>query len=122
MTGGGGPGRGPDIDASIRGLVDALNAFDGIETIGSCGGHPEPLSPGQFPEDEWFVRFRVEHSENGWHALEFLAWLINNDYVRGGHNVMLYPTASPPYLNRPGKVLSFALEGRRGEDADALAA
>ena len=31
----------PEIDAKIRRLVDALNAFDGIATLGSCGGHPE---------------------------------------------------------------------------------
>ncbi len=37
------------IDSSIRRLVDALNAFDGIQTIGNCGGHPEALKGGQWP-------------------------------------------------------------------------
>jgi len=40
----------PEIDAKIRRLVDALNAFGGIATLGSCGGHPEPLKEGQWPE------------------------------------------------------------------------
>jgi hypothetical protein len=35
--------------------------------------------------------------------------------------VTLYPVAPPPYLNTPGQVLSFALEGYDGEDPDALA-
>ena len=34
------------IDTTIQRLVDALHAFDGIYTIGSCGGHREPLQGG----------------------------------------------------------------------------
>ena len=33
----------------------------------------------------------------------------------------LFPTAPPPYLNTPGRVLAFALEGFDGEDPDQLA-
>jgi hypothetical protein len=67
------------------------------------------------------VKFRVEKSAHGWHALEFLAWMINNAYLRADHHVTLYPTAPPPYLNEPGEVLAFALEGYDGEDPNALA-
>jgi hypothetical protein len=109
------------IDPPIRGLVNSLNKFNGISTIGSCGGHPEPLQPGQWATGTWYVKFRVEHSDDGWHALEFLAWLVNNDYARCGHQVTLYPIAPPPYLNEPGQVLAFALEGYEGEDPNALA-
>jgi len=110
-----------DLDANIRDLVTALNAFGGIQTIGSCGGHPDPR-PGQWAEGTWYVTFTVGHSESGWFALEFLAWLINNDYRRAGHHVMLYPTSPPPYLNQPGQSLRFALEGYDGEEPEALAA
>ncbi len=109
------------IDPLIQRLVDALNAFDGVQTHGSCGGHPEPLKGGQWPAGAWYVKFRVDKTERGWRALEFLAWLINNAYQRGEHHVTLYPVAPPPYLNTPGQVLSFALEGYDGEDPDALA-
>ena len=29
-------------------LVDALNAFDGIDTLGSCAGQPQPFRGGQW--------------------------------------------------------------------------
>jgi hypothetical protein len=111
-----------DIDSKIRRLVRALNSFDGaVFTIGSCGGHPPPLKGGQWSDGTWYVTFGVTHNANGWRALEFLAWLINNDYERAGHKVQLYPTSPPPYLNGPGQTLRFALEGIEGEDPDALA-
>jgi hypothetical protein len=109
-----------DIDSNVRSLVEALNAFDGIETVGSCGGHPPPLKDGQWPEGTWYIKFRVEPDEHGWRALEFLAWLVNRDYRRAGHQVILYPDAPPPYLNEPGQVLAFELEGSGGESAEAL--
>ncbi|MBA2449675.1 MAG: hypothetical protein H0V51_16765 [Chloroflexi bacterium] len=113
---------GEEIDTSILPLVDALNAFDGISTIGSCGGHPEPLNnPSQWPEGSWYVKFDVARTVAGWRVLEFLAWLINNDYARSGHQVVLLPKSPPPYANTPGKCLSFALEGSAGEDAAQLA-
>ena len=112
---------GQSIDPPIQHLVDALNAFAGIHTIGSCGGHPEPLHGGQWPAGSWYVKFRVDRDAHGWRALEFLAWLINNDYQRAEHHVTLFPTAPPPYLNTPGRVLAFALEGYDGEDPNKLA-
>lgn len=111
----------PQIDAKIRKLVDALNAFDGVATLGSCGGHPEPLEGGQWPEGSWYVTFRLSRDTHGWRALEFLAWLVNHDYSVGEPRVRLYPDSAPPYLNRPGAMLKFALEGCEGADPDALA-
>jgi hypothetical protein len=110
-----------DIDPKIRKLVRALNSFDAVFTIGSCGGHPPPLKGGQWADGTWYVKFNLEHNTRGWRALEFLAWLINRDYARAGRHVELYPTAPPPYLNGPGQVLSFALEGFDAEDPDAVA-
>ncbi len=109
-----------DIDPHIVSLCAALNAFPGIETIGSCGGHADP-KPGGWEEGTWYVKFRVRWDDAGRFALEFLAWLINNDYRRAGHHVTMYPTAPPPYLNDPGNVLAFALEGYDGVDAERLA-
>ena len=111
----------PEIDPKIRRLVDALNAFDGVATLGSCGGHPEPLRGGQWPEGTWYVTFDLRRDTHGWRALEFLAWLVNHDYARAEPNVMLYPDSVPPYLNRPGSTLKFALEGSRYASPDALA-
>jgi hypothetical protein len=111
----------PEIDAKIKRLVDALNAFDGVATLGSCGGHPEPLEGGQWPEGSWYVTFRLRHDSHGWRALEFLAWLINHDYVESEPRVRLYPDSVPPYLNTPGSTLKFALEGCEGASANALA-
>ena len=108
------------LDPSIRRLVRAINAFPGAETIGSCGGHPNPVD-GQWPEGSWYVNIVFDRSEAGHFALEFLAWAINNDYRRGGYRVMLYPYAPPPYLNQPGQVLRYHLEGY-DTSADELAA
>jgi hypothetical protein len=111
----------PEIDTRIRKLVDALNAFDGVATLGSCGGHPAPLKGGQWPEGSWYVTFKVRQDTHGWRALEFLAWLINHCYVDAEPRVRLYPDSAPPYLNTPGSMLKFALEGFEGASADALA-
>ena len=52
-----------EIDANILPLVNALNAFDGVTTIGSCGGHANPdPQKGQWAAGEWFVNFELEHS------------------------------------------------------------
>ncbi len=111
--------NGQKIDANMQRLVEVLNGFTGIGTLESCGGHPAPRSH-QWPEGEWYLQFEVDHSEHGWFALEFITWVVT-DYVRSGHNVILYPVAPPPYLNTPGSVLSFVLEGHGGEDPNDLA-
>jgi hypothetical protein len=108
------------FDLNIRRLVAAINAFDGLTVIGGCGGHPDPQSD-QWLEGSWYVMFTVQRTDQGWLALEFLAWAINNDYRRGGHQVLLSPIAPPPYLNQPGQALQFVIEGDASTSA-ALAA
>jgi hypothetical protein len=112
-------GRREPIDANMRSLIRALNAFPGAETIGSCGGHPDPTLA-QWPEGTWYVNLLFDQSVDGFFALEFLAWAINNDYRRSGFRVMLYPYAPPPYMNVPGRVLRYHLEGYDA-DPNALA-
>jgi hypothetical protein len=62
----------------------------------------QPKSRAQWPEGNWYVMFTVQRTDQGWLALEFLAWAINNDYRRGGYEILLSPIAPPPYLNEPG--------------------
>ena len=69
------------FDLNIRQLVAAIDAFDGLTVIGGCGGHPDPQLD-QWPEGAWYVMFTVQRTDQGWLALEFLAWAINNDYRR----------------------------------------
>lgn len=110
-----------EIDENIKGLVKTLNKFKGLRTIGSCGGH-EDAEGCKWPADRWYVKFVIEQrNPKAWIGLEFLAWAINHDY-RCSHDVILFPDAPPPYLNEPGKVLTFNLEGYNGEDPDDLAA
>jgi len=104
-----------ELDRNIVQLVEALNSFDGIRTIGSCGGHSNP-KVGQMSEGEWLITFMVDHTEDGWFALEFLTWFINSNLARNGYQVMLTPCAFPPYHNVPCESLYFALDG---EDIDA---
>jgi hypothetical protein len=108
------------FDSNIRQLVAAINAFDGLTVIGGCGGHPDPQSD-QWPEGSWHVMFTVQRTDQGWLALKFLAWAINNDYRRGGHQVLLSPIAPPPFLNQPGQALQFVIEGDASASAPTLA-
>ncbi|MBI4320922.1 MAG: hypothetical protein HY675_20710, partial [Chloroflexi bacterium] len=39
-----------EMDANMVALVRALNAFAGIRTLGSCGGHAVVANPTQYPE------------------------------------------------------------------------
>lgn len=59
-----------EIEPTIAPLVRALNALPGIRTIGSCGGHDNPDIPWQKPLGEWYVTFWVDHTPDGWRALE----------------------------------------------------
>jgi len=99
-----------ELDSNIRSLVEALNAFPGVDTVGSCGGHASP-GPGQYPEGTWYVKFDAAHSEIGWRSLEFVAW-VTTDLRRGGEGVILEATSPPPYLNSPGACLAFVLSGK----------
>lgn len=108
------------FDRNIRRLMETINVFDGLTVIGGCGGHPDP-QPDQWPEGSWYVMFTVQQTDQGWFALEFLAWAINNDYRRGGHPVLILPIAPPPYLNEPGRSLQFVIEGSADANAAVLA-
>jgi hypothetical protein len=108
-----------ELDPNIVTLMEVLNAFKGVTTVGSCGGRLDP-GPGQKPAGEWTVSFKLAPDEYGRRALEFLAWLVNNDAPRGGTRVRLEPFASPPYLNTPGECLVFHLTGWGGEDPRIL--
>ena len=107
-----------ELDANIVGVCRALNRFRGVCTIGSCGGHRRPKSY-QMPKGSWDVLFTVEHSEHGWHALEFLIWYVNNNLRRRGLKVSLDAYSPPPYLNEPGQSLYFAIYAR-GLDPDTF--
>ncbi len=109
------------MDLNIVPLVRVLNAFDGIDTVSSCGGHENP-GPAQYEAGSWYVKFRVEWNEAGRSALEFLSWSINNEALKAGRDVILYPYAQPPDYARPGEGLSFVLEGHNEEDPIAFAA
>lgn len=108
-----------EIDKNVLPLVQALNAFDGISTIGSCGGHQNP-KPGQYPAGSWYIKLTVDRSDDGHFALEFLAWLINNDLRQPLSRIAIYPTAPPPWWNEPGRVLSYVIESN-GEDPEYIA-
>jgi hypothetical protein len=103
------------LDPIMVSLVEALNSFKAITTVGSCGGHADP-GPAQKPLGEWSVAFKLAADEHGWRTLEFLAWLVNNDARRGGSKVRLEPFSAPPYMNTPGECLVFHLTGSGGED------
>jgi len=108
-----------ELDKNIRSLVAALNDFPGVQTIGSCGGHECP-GLGGWKAPDWYVKFTINRTDEAWLSLEFLAWAINRDGRGRGQGTLLIPDSAPPYLNEPGRMLHFALEG--SGDPEALAA
>jgi hypothetical protein len=124
-----------ELDPPIVELVPTLNSFPGVNTLGSCGGHEPPTYDGQTPGNQWWITFELESHDpalvavptpEAWVSLEFLAWLIHHDAsVKAGSQIELYPDALPPFLNFPGRMLRFAIEGdrdgERGIDPDELA-
>jgi hypothetical protein len=108
------------LDRNIRALVRELNRFDGLETIGSCGGHEHP-TPAQARIGRWWVTFGIDREgDDGWFALEFLSWLINHDGAMAGGRPRILTDAYPPHLNMPGQSLRFEIQGNE-DDPEALA-
>jgi hypothetical protein len=110
-----------ELDKNVVQLVKVLNSFRGIKTIWSCGGHPPPIKPYQYPTGAWEVAFMITRDDHGWFALEFLAWLVNNSASKNKIPVYLSLDAAPPFLNQPGEVLCFALKGRDNLDPNKFA-
>lgn len=104
-----------ELDANIHDLVMALNAFPGIATIGSCGGHQNPTEI-QRPEGEWFVTFRVAHTQGGWKSLEHISGVISIDPWRTSLTVH---TSQPG--NATGRAMFFSLQGWDYADLDRTA-
>ncbi len=104
------------MDLNVVSLVRALNALDGVETLTSCGGHENP-GPTQYQLGSWYVKFRVRGDEAGQRSLARLAWLINNEAIKRGRDVLLFPYARSPRARE----LTFVLEGHNGEAPDGLA-
>lgn len=96
-----------EIDVNVRSLVEVVNRFPGLHTVDSCGGHASPASY-QEPEGQWRIGLEVDHTEEGWRSLEFLAWAVT-DFRKAGHKVRLGAFSHPPYLNMPGRCLIFEL-------------
>jgi hypothetical protein len=111
------------MDVSVQRLVAVLNRLPGIKTLSSCGGHDMPISLDSLPADEWYVTVVLEPrdrdsdihapTDQAWLDLEYLAWRVNGPPWR--HKaVELVAFAKPPYLNFPGRMLAFNLQGWRG--------
>ncbi len=105
-----------EIDPNIRELVEVLNTFDGLSTVGSCGGHPNPTF-GQWPENNWYVLCDITRNDTGWSILEFLTMLINSDMVE---EVALLPQICQANRNSCELELCFLIAGDN-QDPDQLA-
>jgi hypothetical protein len=105
-----------DLDPNIVNLVRTLNAFPGISTIGSCGGHANPIEI-QRPAGEWFVTFHVHHTKGGWRSLEFIAGATTLD---PWHVTLTTHTSQPGFAT--GRALFFSLQGWGFADPDRIVA
>jgi len=100
-----------EMDPPVVTLCRVINdSLPGLATIGSCGGHEGGLRD----PDGWYVLVEVQLADDrrptleAWVSLEFLSWAL-----RDIPTVWFEPTARPPYLNFPGKMLRFVIEGQR---------
>lgn len=110
-----------DADRKILKLIRAFNEFPGVQ--GSCISGAGPRSRGiDKGEKGWTLSLNIEQNETGWFVLEFLGWLINNDFQKAGMNIQFLPNSQPPYLNFPGNTLVFEVSGTCSADqaADAV--
>jgi hypothetical protein len=106
-----------EMDPPIVTVCRAFNAYPGLHTVSSCGGHEKG---GVLPADQWEVALQVELDEGhrptlrGWVSIEFIAWVLR-DFARSGDGRELELTAesAPPFLNRPANTLTFWVWGRR---------
>ena len=55
---------------------------------------------------------RGRPTPESWLRLEWLAWFIG-DQARAGHRVSITAEARPPWVNFPGHMLRFWIEGER---------
>lgn len=94
----------------MKTITDIKNALDRFECIkrSSCDFPIKIKGSDEVIKAGW-VKFEIEKNESGWRTLEFLAWVIN-DLMRAGEEIHFFPTSPPPYLNTPGKCLSFVME------------
>jgi hypothetical protein len=102
----------PEIEklhAGLRRLAGVLDIASGIDRLDGLTVDDLSLADlahlphgalrrkaGCFPDESLIqVEFRLERSERGWRALEFLGWFVR-DQARGGQAVQLRPFAVPP--------------------------
>ncbi len=98
-----------DQGMKIVKLVRALNEFEGLIATVNTGSIRSRAATTK--NREWSICVEIAQSEHGWFLLEFLAWLINNDFQQAGMEVRFVPYSRPPYLHIPGRNLIFVVEG-----------
>jgi hypothetical protein len=97
-------------DQKVLKLVRAFNEFDGVRATVNSGVIRS--RSGSSNGKDWSICLEISQDETGWFLLEFLAWLINNDFQKAGMEVRFFPVSQPPYLQIPGRNLMFVVEGR----------
>lgn len=108
------------VDHGIINLVWTLNAtLPGVETISSCEGHPDPRID---PEPCWHVALVLQPADaelgierggphpDGWLSIEWLTWFITSDLSRAGYDIAMSVHAPAPFVNHPGRALTFWIE------------
>ncbi len=103
-----------DLDHNMVSLVAELNAFPGITTFSSCGGHLHPTSLSECPEGHFEVNFNVDPLRGGWRSLELIVSVVSESTDHGKLSVTLWSMGC-------GGSVCFELSGRDHADPDYLA-
>ncbi len=103
-----------DLDPNIWRLVRELNAFPGITSFSSCGGHSRPESPSQCPAGTFEVNFNAYPLRGGWRSLELIASAVSESGERDKLTITVWSMGG-------GTSVCFELAGRDQADPDGLA-
>lgn len=117
----------PDYDSTPGELVwptQVLNAMPGVLAHGAIYQYGDDsewsLGWSVLPAERYTSVFDAGPDPKGWAVTEWLIWFAR-DFERAGKAISSRVTSPPPYLNEPGEMLTFLIEGVIGHE-DAVTA
>jgi hypothetical protein len=106
---------GNHFDAKVVPWINMINAYEGLETVGSCGGHKHPEGEDQVKENEFYVQFRFDTpdegpNEDGWWALrDIMRYITECEFNKGESLVIEFKMTifGNPFFVLKGKNVRF---------------
>jgi hypothetical protein len=107
------------IDARVKSLVRILNAFPGVLTLSSCGGHAEKTNFSQADADSFYVNMEMDPLRGGWRSLQLITFAIAETHENTEFDEEQVDLSV--WTNGGTEGLCFEVKGSDGADPDSLA-